>query len=240
MNDNQREDWVELISVIAHDLRTPISAMRGNIELVEMLGSLNDKQKLHTGRVLAGLQHMEMLINMLLDMAWLEDDRPLELVQCTPGMLANQAVELLDAMALVRDIRIEVVESPTSGQLVCDQTRMLQVLVNLLSNAIKYNREGGQIWIRVDGDDERVQFEVEDTGIGIPAEDFKHIFERFYRVTRPDGRSITGSGLGLSIVRGIIEKHNGEIRAASKPGEGTLFTLILPRSLPNETPGQTE
>src|SRR6187549_2130477 len=114
MNDNQREDWVELISVIAHDLRTPISAMRGNIELVEMLGSLNDKQKLHAGRVLAGLQHMEMLINMLLDMAWLEDGRPLDLSPCAPGTLANQAVELLDAMALVRDIRIEVTDSPTS------------------------------------------------------------------------------------------------------------------------------
>jgi signal transduction histidine kinase len=104
-----------------------------------------------------------------------------------------------------------------------------QVFLNLLDNAIKYNHEGGSVVVRLRAEDERIVAQVTDTGEGIPPQDLPHIFEKMYRVERRRGHPVEGSGLGLSIVRRIVEQHGGSISVESGE-EGTTFTIVLPQS----------
>jgi signal transduction histidine kinase len=101
-------------------------------------------------------------------------------------------------------------------------------LINLLDNSIKYNRDGGTVTIHINTDEAYVTLKVADTGEGIPAQDLPHIFEKLYRVERSNSRYVQGSGLGLSIVQQIVEKHAGHITVESKVDVGTTFTLHLP------------
>ena len=105
---------------------------------------------------------------------------------------------------------------------------MFQILFNLVENGIKYNRPGGTLKLTVSRNGQDAMITISDTGVGIPEESLAHIFERFYRVDKARSRSTGGSGLGLSIVRNLIERNNGQIRVTSKLGEGTEFTITFP------------
>ena len=116
-----------------------------------------------------------------------------------------------------------------------DSDRMIQVLINLISNAIKFTPENGHVTVAVRCVGQEFVLTVRDTGLGIPKEDLSKVFERFYRVARPE-KQITGTGLGLSIVRRIIDAHSGRIDVQSKVGEGTTFVIYLPVKIQQETP----
>ena len=105
------------------------------------------------------------------------------------------------------------------------RTMLYRALFNLAENAVKYNRAGGSITLSAKREDDAVEVRVTDTGIGIPEVELPHIFEPFYRVDRSRSRAVGGSGLGLSLVQDIVEKHGGGIRVESAPGEGTVFIL---------------
>ncbi len=105
---------------------------------------------------------------------------------------------------------------------------MEQLFTNLISNAIKYNKEHGQVSVKVESKNDCLEIEIADTGIGIAEEDLSQIFEDFYRVSRPETRYITGTGLGLSIVKKIVESHFGRIEVKSKLNEGTTFIIKFP------------
>ena len=105
---------------------------------------------------------------------------------------------------------------------------MFQILFNLVENGIKYNRPGGALKLTLSREAQNAIINISDTGVGIPEESLAHIFERFYRVDKARSRSTGGSGLGLSIVRNLIERNNGQIRVTSKLGEGTEFTITFP------------
>ena len=109
-----------------------------------------------------------------------------------------------------------------------DESKLSQVVYNLIDNAVKYTPEGGQVSISLTAGKSQVVFTVRDTGIGIPEEDVKHIFDRFYRVDKARSRATGGTGLGLSIVRQMVQLHGGEITVDSTPGEGSAFTVTLP------------
>ncbi len=109
-----------------------------------------------------------------------------------------------------------------------DRDRLAQVLDNLLSNALKFTRPGGRVVVRLSGDGASAQIEVEDSGVGIPAEELPHLFDRFYRARNATGRSIPGLGLGLAIVRTVVEAHGGTVSVRSRHGEGACFTIALP------------
>jgi len=103
------------------------------------------------------------------------------------------------------------------------------VFTNLISNAIKFNREGGRVDVSLCNDSEDLTVEVADTGIGIPAENLPFIFDEFYKIRNKETRNITGSGLGLSLAKRIVEAHSGSVQAVSEPGRGSTFTVVLPR-----------
>jgi signal transduction histidine kinase len=109
-----------------------------------------------------------------------------------------------------------------------DRDRIKQVFVNLLDNAVKYCPEGSQVRVRLLADEESIGIEVADNGPGIPPEDLPHIFDKMYRVEKEGTRAVKGSGLGLSIVKRIVELHGGQIAVDSTMGEGTTFSLRLP------------
>ncbi|MGN6675878.1 MAG: sensor histidine kinase, partial [Thermomicrobiales bacterium] len=120
-----------------------------------------------------------------------------------------------------------------------DRMRVTQLLENLVENAIKYSPDGGEVRIRVWGDNDQATLTVRDPGIGIPAADLPHLFERFHRGTNVDDRQFAGMGLGLYICRSIVEEHGGEIHASSKPGQGSTFQVTLPRQFaPDAAPEQ--
>jgi two-component system phosphate regulon sensor histidine kinase PhoR len=110
-----------------------------------------------------------------------------------------------------------------------DEEAVGQILDNLVDNALKYTPEGGRIRVRWYAEDGQACLEVEDTGIGIPPHDLPRIFERFYRVDKARSRELGGTGLGLSIVKHLVQAMHGNVQAASRPGQGTVFTIRLPR-----------
>jgi len=124
--------------------------------------------------------------------------------------------------------------SPSAIAAWADEEAIDQILDNLVDNAVKYTPPSGRIWVRWRSNDGQVFLEVEDTGIGIPEQDLPRIFERFYRVDKARSRELGGTGLGLSIVKHLVQAMHGTVRATSRPGQGTTFSVQLPRA-PAET-----
>lgn len=227
---------VDHLASIAHDLKGPITAAKGNIELLQLAGPLNDRQQHFSKRALASLEEMEKLVRMLLDLAWLEEDNRLDTEAVDIEEMVDVSVTMLEMHAARRKVTVEVEVDPTTGTMEADALRLPQIPNNLLGNAIKYNREGGLVKVTTRGTADHVIITVQDNGRGIPAEELPHLFERFYRVEPNSAGKIDGAGLGLAIVKGVVDKHHGTVTVESKMGEGTKFTVTLPRKQP---PGTT-
>jgi signal transduction histidine kinase len=223
------EDWNDLLRVVAHDLKTPITSVSGFIQLIQNDAPLTERQTHFSERALYGLKYMEHMVNNLLDLAWLDAGRSLELENIDVRDLIGNAVYMLEHLALRRHLTIEVKVAPRTGKVQSESRRLEQVMINLIVNAIKYNREGGTIWITASGNKQEVKMSVRDTGIGISVEEQGRIFERFFRTKASYASRVEGTGLGLSIVKAMIEKHGGRIWFESAAGEGTTFTFVLPR-----------
>jgi two-component system phosphate regulon sensor histidine kinase PhoR len=130
---------------------------------------------------------------------------------------------------------LTMVEKPPAGAppnvaAWADPDALRQVMDNLVDNAIKYTPNGGRITVRWNATDDTVSFEVEDTGVGIPAADLQRVFERFYRVDKARSRAVGGTGLGLAIVKHLVQAMKGQVKATSRVGKGTTFRVSLPRA----------
>lgn len=222
----------KVISIVTHDLKTPVTAARGFLDLVQNVGPLSDGQKKWMTRAFMSLDRMEQLITMLSDWSHLEEGRPPEMTQVDLTAMIHSAVEMQNGMATQRniDIHLELGDEPVT--LRADEHLMGHVVTNLLSNAIKYNRDDGDVWVRMNVENGLVSVEIEDTGIGIAKKDQAKVFERFYRASRKgtDGRRIEGTGLGLAIAKTVVEIHQGEIWLKSKPKKGSTFGFNLPNA----------
>ena len=221
----------DFISTAAHELRTPLIAIVGYCELLENAVSMGftDKQKeSYLSIVQSNAEILNRLIDDLLDIGRIQIGRSI-------GVLpkANNLREIVDkviASFSVKPGRHEIVLESSAGlpQIVwLDAGRIAQVLHNLLGNAIKYSPAGGIVKVRLSGDTDRISVSIVDHGIGMTAEQVGQMFERFYRVD-PDSLATTGMGLGMSIVKQIIDDHGGDISVSSQPGEGTTVTFELP------------
>jgi two-component system, OmpR family, phosphate regulon sensor histidine kinase PhoR len=218
----------ELINIVAHDLKTPVSAAKGFIDLVQQLGPLNERQLHFSERALAALDRMEQLIGDLLDYARLEGGVTLKASDCDVSALISDAVDLMEDVAARRGIKINV-EGVTQKAIVKGDSRLLgQVINNLISNAIKYNRENGQVEVIIHHYKDHIRVDIRDAGIGIPPEDIPHVFERFFRSQLATEAKIDGTGLGLAITRSILQMHGGQIWVESVVGEGSMFSFTLP------------
>jgi PAS domain S-box-containing protein len=219
----------EFINTVSHDLRSPLTAVLGYVDLLERVGPVNDQQHEFIRRVQSSVRSITSLVNDLLELGRIESgfESQNEVVHLD-GILHN-SLETFDKLIsdkhlnlhlhLPEDIR------PTRG----NPIRLRQMVDNLIGNAIKYTPESGDIVIEMEAKSEQLIIHISDTGPGIPPADQAHIFEKFFRASNvPKG--VGGSGLGLAIVKSIVDSHQGRIWVESLLGQGTSFTVVLPLS----------
>lgn len=238
-NANLAKD--RFLASMSHELRTPLNAIIGFSEfLVDgKAGSIGDRQREFLTDILNSGLHLLQLINDVLDLAKIESGK----MELNPeSFLLRKAIDevnaVVRAIANKKQITVRTEIAPDLSTVTLDQQKLKQVLYNLLSNAIKFTDEGGQVEVVASplGQD-RFQIEVSDTGIGIKPEDLARLFREFEQLETGTARRFEGSGLGLALVKKIVERQNGIIRVASEPGRGSTFTVELPIFTKSEPDG---
>jgi PAS domain S-box-containing protein len=218
----------ELISTVSHELKTPLTSMRlaTHVLLSEKLGPLNPKQIEMLAAARDDSDRLYRIIENLLDISRMEAGRSeLELIPVNPEPIILDAVEEMRASYLAKGTALTTDVPGDIPPVLADTFRLESVFANLLNNALKNTPPGGQVTVSAQAEGALVHFAVEDTGSGIPEEYLPHVFEKFFHVPGRDQER--GSGLGLSIVKEIIEAHGGKIAVSSQPGKGTRFTFTL-------------
>jgi len=194
---------------------------------MEKAGPLTEMQRSLLARMQSGGLRLESLVTDVLDLARLEVGPSIQAVAVNLADVIASALDEIEPLAatkghvLISDVPLDL---PAARG---DAALLVRVLVNLLSNAVKYTPDGGRVVLRVRSKNGLLWVEVADSGLGIPAEALPHIFDRFYRVPGSE-QEAEGTGLGLSVVQTIVEKHGGEVRVESEPGQGSTFTFSVP------------
>ncbi|WP_151638286.1 PAS domain-containing protein [Noviherbaspirillum aerium] len=226
---NQRKD--EFLAMLAHELRNPLAPISTAAEILKLTGA--DAQRLRqTSEIITRqVDHMTSLINDLLDVSRVT--RGLVKVEKEPVRIADVvagAVEQVKPLIETRRHRLNVQPVPPQACVLGDRKRLVQIVTNLLNNAAKYTGEGGEIVLMVAVDADQIEISVRDTGIGISPALLPHVFELFTQAERTPDRSQGGLGLGLALVRSLVELHDGVVEAYSEgTDKGSLFTVKLPR-----------
>lgn len=217
-----------MMADIAHELRNPLAVIRGQVEaLQDGVFELSEESfaPIHAQVLLLGR-----LVDDLRDLALVEMGRlPLHQAEMALDDLVQRVAGAFQPRAREKGLTLSVESRKTMPPVCADGQRVEQVLANLLSNALRHAPSGGAITVRVWAEADWVGFSVEDTGSGIAPEDLPHLFDRFYRVDKARSRADGGTGLGLSIAKQLVEAHGGEITVRSVVGEGSTFTVRLPR-----------
>jgi two-component system, OmpR family, sensor kinase len=223
----------QLLADVSHELMTPLSAIRGYVETLGMPELTLDEG---TRRRYLDIAHqethkLEAIIGELLDLARLEGGgNTLDEEEVLADDLFRRVADRHRPVLCERRITLESSTAPGTPRIWGDADRLEQALQNVAANAIRHTPDGGKVTLLAEPDGHRVRITIADTGPGIPAEHLPHIFDRFYKAdaSRAGTQVPSGSGLGLSIVRAIVVRHGGEVRAANAPGGGAVFTLTLP------------
>jgi two-component system sensor histidine kinase SenX3 len=226
----------DFVANVSHELKTPVGALA---LLAETIGGTDDPVQLRplADRLAREADRLARIIDDLLDLSTIEASEQPVRTAVAARALVSESAGLVETAASRAGVTVHVGGEP-SGVVVCDPKQVRTALVNLLDNAIKYSEPGGSVEFDARVAGERVAFSVRDHGIGIPSRDLDRVFERFYRVDRARSRDTGGTGLGLSIVRHVADAHGGEITVESREGEGSEFTLYLPRAdVPDPSPG---
>ncbi len=219
----------EFVSTVSHDLRSPLSLIRGYASMLQMVGDLNEQQKGYTNKIIVITDSMTKLVGNLLDINRIEAGIGLRLEQVQAQEIVKTVVNILQPQINQKKINftLDIPETPPLI-LEVDTTLIQQALFNLLENAIKFTQVNGKILMRFRKNESNILFEIVDTGIGIAPLDISHIFERFYEVGEKDSQQYRGTGLGLAIVKSIAERHNGRVWAVSQLGKGSVFYFEIP------------
>ena len=212
----------------SHELRTPLTSISGHARMLDEWALEKDPQraKLSVRAIRQEAGRMRVLVESLLALTRGDEDAPLEVGRHDLAAVAEEAVQTARAAAHGK-ISIEYVRPERKVMATFDRDSVLRLVGILLDNAVKYTPEGGKVRVEVREKTSRAELEVSDTGVGIPDHQLPLIFERFYRAD--SSRTTGGVGLGLSIARQIAEAHGGTIEVKSEPGEGSTFTLLLPK-----------
>ena len=217
----------DFVNTVSHDLRSPLTAILGYIELIDRVGPVNQLQSEFIDRVQFSVHSITALINDLLDLGRIEAgfDARNELVPV--AAIVRYAVEGLISRAKEKNQEIVMAVDENLPDILGNPVRLRQMINNLIGNAIKYTPDGGQIQVigRLEG--KQIILQVCDDGPGIPAADQPYIFDKFYRGSNVLADT-PGTGLGLAIVKSITENHHGRIWVDSASGRGSTFTIVLP------------
>jgi PAS domain S-box-containing protein len=219
----------EFVSNVSHDLRSPLTTIKGFVQLLPRAGPLTPQQQEFSAKILKGVDNITELIQDLLDLGKIEAGVGMEMDACQLDAIINKVVEDLRSQAESRRQRLDVELPPQLSPVLGNDLRLGQVVANLVGNAIKYTPDGGLISVRANNSNGQIVVSVQDTGIGIPPADQPYIFEKFYRVQSEETEGISGTGLGLAIVKSVVERHNGRVWVKSEPGVGSTFTFVLPK-----------
>lgn len=226
--EKERTIRQEFFSNASHELKTPLTSVRGYIELMESGIVTNEAQKEEFfQRIKKETENMTHLINDILMISRLET-KEAEVVFSEVRMcpLLEDVLASFETMAKSMDVTIKLDCKPVC--IYANLQQMQELLNNLIGNAIKYNRPGGTVTIKMEEYQKKLYFSVSDTGVGIPKESLDRIFERFYRVDKGRNKKVGGTGLGLSIVKHIVQFYNGQIQVKSVVGKGSIFEVWIP------------
>ena len=223
--ETQRQN---LLADVAHELRTPLTVLQGNLRAI--LDDVYTLDKGEVARLYDQTRHLISLVNDLHELAQAEARQlPLLLQKTNVNEVVRAAADILEPVAEVEGITLQVAVPSQPVMVQADKARLTQVLQNLLTNALRHTGEGGIIQLQVNTAPREVVVTVQDNGDGILAEHLPHIFDRFYRADRARDRDSGGAGLGLAIVRALVEAHGGWVEATSLGlGQGSTFHVHLP------------
>ncbi|HEX9017499.1 MAG TPA: HAMP domain-containing sensor histidine kinase [Chloroflexota bacterium] len=227
-----------MVTDVAHELRTPLTNIRGYLEAIRdgMIAPERATLDLIYGEAI----HLGELVDDLQELALAEAGQlKLEKAPADFADVVDRAVRAVSARALEKNIRLSASVPERLPPLEIDRRRITQVLLNLLSNAVAYTPPGGSVSLKVDRSGDVVNVAVSDTGQGIPAEHLASVFDRFYRVDPSRARTTGGSGIGLAIVKQLVEAHGGKVGVESEPGKGSTFTFSLPAPASERPSGAT-
>ena len=227
INDSRQE----FVSNVSHELKTPMTSIK------VLADSLNQQPDVPVELyqefmqdITEEIERENKIINDLLSLVKMDKtEGSMDISAVDINELLETTLKRLRPIARKRDIEV-VLESLRPVTAEVDEVKISQIFTNLVENAIKYNKERGWVKVLLDADHQFFTVEVSDSGIGIPEEDYEHIYERFYRVDKSHSREIGGTGLGLAITRNAILLHRGSIKVSSVEGQGTTFTVKIPLS----------
>jgi len=235
--EEKRRVRFEFISVVAHELKSPINAIEGYFNVLES-GVAKDNPGLYDDvvrRCLARIGGMRKLIADLLDLTRIESgQKPRELGEVDVCEAARTAIEMVTPDADARGIALNL-DAPESAMMTADSGEIEIIFNNLVSNAVKYNRDQGRVDISIRRRDSAVVISVKDTGIGMSKEETAKLFRDFVRIKNEKTQHVLGSGLGLSILKKLTTLYNGEIKVTSEPDVGSTFTVTLRDTAANKS-----
>ena len=229
LSEERRHVRFQFVSLLAHELKAPLGAVDGYLNMMldrsegEAVAAYDDM--IHRSR--SRIEGMRKLITDLLDMTRIESGRKNRRPQqLNVVALARDVLDTFRPHAAQRGVLLEL-HAPDSLEMTADRGELEILLGNLVSNAVKYNRANGRVHVTLGRDDDCITLAVRDTGIGIEPEEAEQLFNEFARIRKPETQDITGSGLGLSIVKKLVALYGGEVGVVSEPGAGSTFTATL-------------
>ncbi len=230
MDEGAKQARYQFLSLLSHELKSPVNAVEGYLRMMldKQVGENIDDYKVMIDRSLERIKGMRTLISDLLDLTKIESGQKRKNIQTIDlSQVARKAVDNIEPYALQKNVKLYL-DLPDNTKYEADENEVEIIFNNLLSNAIKYNKEEGEVSFIIKKDEQGVMIIVEDTGIGMNDEEMDGLFQEFVRIKNSKTKNISGSGLGLSIVRKIVEEYNGQVNVASTPDKGSKFTVNLP------------
>ncbi len=231
MQEEGKQIRFQFLSVLSHELKSPINAVEGYLKMMQekQFGDKVEDYDRMIDRSLTRLKGMRNLIMDLLDLTKIESGKKeRKMRDVNLAEVAKMAMDTMEPYAIQRSVKMKL-DVQGDPQLLADVNEMEIVFNNLISNAVKYNKEGGKVDVCICDRGKDLEVKVSDNGIGMSPEESEKIFQDFVRIKNSKTKEITGSGLGLSITRKMIEQYNGTIEVKSEPDKGTTFTVSLPR-----------
>lgn len=222
----------EFVANVSHDLRSPLSLIRGYAGMLEMVGHLNEQQEDYVQKIVTRVTNMSQIVNNLLDLGRIEAGVGLRVEDVDIGEVIDQVQDALVLKATQKQVEIKVdIEDGADSVIEADPALLRQALQNLVDNAIKYSKSNGEVRVAVSSPEDdagAILFAVNDNGMGIAPVDQNSIFDRFYRVSGDGSDQSPGTGLGLTIVKSIAEHHKGKVWVESQLGKGSTFFFEIP------------
>jgi PAS domain S-box-containing protein len=230
----------DFVATVSHDLRAPLTLMRGYATMLQMVGELNEQQKSYLRKINLGVENMTRLVNNLLDLGRIEAGIDLQLEKVQYRDIVDAVMSSAQPQAAQKNITL-LQDIPAQPVVVEGDAALLQqALFNLVENAIKYTPVGGQVHLHLHARPGNVLVMVQDTGIGIAPLDLPRLFEKFFRSGRREAYQQRGTGMGLAIVKSIAERHGGKVWVESTLGKGSSFYMEIPLLQPQHAAASAE